>query len=144
MIDRRELLALGGMLGGLAARGNDAEGAAIGTAEVTDRTAQEIVEGLRSLTNAISGGQSFSPIVPVRTKQIDYLKANSKFPDFIDVGIDVWMRVYDWHVRLQQPLVVGRDPSGRYMLLMGFTQLVLRPDFVSDYISVPYDASDRR
>ena len=144
MIDRRELLALGGMLGGLSARGNDAEGAAIGTAEVTDRTAQEIVEGLRSLTNAIYSGQSFGPIVPVRTKQIDYLKANSKFPDFIDVGIDVWMRVYDWHVRLQQPIVVGRDPSGRYMLLLGFTQLVLRPDFVADYISVPYDASDRR
>src|ERR1041384_706780 len=145
MIDRRELLALGGMLGGLAGRGENAEAVAVGTGvgEMTDRTAQEIVEGLKALTAAVYAGPSFGPIVPIRTKQVDYLKANNKFPDFIDVGIDVWMRVYDWHVRLQQPLVAGRDPSGRYTLQLGFTQLVLRPDFVSDYISVPYDTADR-
>jgi len=142
MIDRRELLALGGMLGGLAARGETAEAVAVGTGtgEMTDRTAQEIVDGLKALTSAIYAAQSFGPVTPVRTKQLDYLKANNKFPDFIDVGTDVWMGVYDWHVRLQQPIVVGRDGAGRYTLLLGFTVLVLRPDFVPNFISVPYDA----
>jgi len=139
MIDRRELLALGGMLGGLATGRENAEAVAVGAGDMTDRTAQEIVEGLKALAAALYAAQSFGPIVPIRAKQIEYLKANNKFPDFIDVGTDVWTSVYDWHIRLQQPVVLGRDATGRYTLMLAFTQLVLRPDFVPNFISVPYD-----
>ena len=45
-------------------------------------------------------------------QQLSYLKANGKFLDFIDVGSDVWYAVHDWHVRLQQQLVFGRDAVG--------------------------------
>jgi len=47
--------------------------------------------------------------------------------------------VYDWHVRLQQPLTMARDPQGRYTLTFGFTALVLRADVVPNFISTPYD-----
>ena len=140
MIDRRELLALGGMLGGLAGRGENAEALASGVGEMTDRTAQDIVTALKAITTAMYAAQSFDGVVPVRNRQNDYLKANLKFPDFIDVSLDVWMGVYDWHVRVQQPIALGRDINGRYTMMLGFTQLVLRPDAAPNFISAPYDA----
>jgi hypothetical protein len=139
MIDRRELLTLGGVLGGLASRGENADAAAYGTGDVSDRSVQDVVNALRTITTAVYAAQSFDAIGPVRAKQIDYLKATNKFPDFIDVGVDVWMTVHDWHIRLQQPLVLGRDVNGRYTMTLEFTQLVLRPDTTANFISTPYD-----
>jgi hypothetical protein len=68
-----------------------------------------------------------------------FLRANGKFPDFIDVGHGVFLEMYDWHVRNQQPLVVARAPDGRYGLGYLFTRLILRPDAVPDFIGVAYD-----
>ena len=142
MIDRRELLKVGGLLGGgLAAGGGNAEAAAYGVGEVSDKSAQDIVNALRAITTAVYAVQSFDAINPIRMRQNDHLKATSKFPDFIDIGVDVWSSVYEWHVRMQQPLVLGRDVAGRYTMLVNFTQLVLRPDVTSGYISVPYDVA---
>ena len=42
-------------------------------------------------------------------------------------------------MRLQQPLMLGRDATGRYTLMLGFTALVLRPDVVPNFISAAYD-----
>ena len=140
MIDRRELLTLGGLLGGLAGRGDAADAAALGTADVSDRSVQDVVNALKSITSAVYAAQSFDTITPIRSKQIDYLKATNKFPDFIDVGVDVWMAVHDWQLRVQQPLVLGRDGNGRYTMTLEFTQLVLRPDTTPNFISPPYDA----
>ena len=140
MIDRRQLLTGGGLLGVFAPAG---EGTAYGAGQMSERAAADVVTALQKISTAIgtvAAQASFDAIVPIRTRQTDYLRANGKFPDFIDVGTDVWMGVYDWHVRLQQPIVVGRDGAGRYTLLLGFTVLVLRPDFVANFISVPYDA----
>jgi hypothetical protein len=140
MIDRRELLTLGGLLGGLAARDDNADSAAYGTAEVSDRSVQDVVSALKAISTAVYAAQSFDAIAPLRRQQIDYLKATNKFPDFIDVGVDVWLAVHDWHIRLQQPLVLGRDGNGRYTMSLQFTTLVLRPDVTSNFISTPYDA----
>jgi hypothetical protein len=138
MIDRRELLTLGGFLGGLGGGVPNAGGPSA-TAEISDRSAQDIVIALKAITTAMYAAQSFDAVTPIRTRQTDYLKANNKFPDFIDVGVDVWMAVYDWHIRLQQPLVLGRDGSGRYTMTLAFTQLVLRPETPPGFISPPYD-----
>jgi hypothetical protein len=140
MIDRRELLTLGGLFGTLAGRGENADAAALGTADVSDRSVQDVVSALKSITSAVYAAQSFDAIRPIRTKQIDWLKATNKFPDFIDVGVDMWMNVHDTLIRLQQPLVLGRDAIGRYTMTLEFTQLVLRPDVTPEYVSVPYDA----
>jgi len=79
-------------------------------------------------------------ILPIRQKQVDYLKATNKFPDFIDVGLDVWFAVHDWHIKhLQQP-ALGRDANGRYTMSVMGTQLVMRPDLVPTFISAPYDS----
>jgi hypothetical protein len=83
---------------------------------------------------------AFVEILPIRQKQMDYLRSTNKFPDFIDVGLDVWFAVHDWHVRhLQQP-ALGRDANGRYTISVMGTQLVMRPDLVPTFISAPYDS----
>src|SRR5215471_12637108 len=128
MIDRREVLKLGGLLGGLTGGGEEnAEAAAYGVGDVSDKSAQDIVNALKAITTAVYAVQSFDAINPLRMRQNDHLKATGKFPDFIEIGVDVWSVVYEWHVRMQQPLVLGRDVAGRYTILFGFTQLVLRP-----------------
>jgi hypothetical protein len=137
MIDRRELLTLGGLLGALAPSGAPAEG--IGTAQLSDRQVGDLASALAGIATAITREHNFDAVVPIRTRQNDYLRANAKFPDFIDVALDVWMNVYDWHIRLQQPLVLGRDVSGRYTLMLGFTALVLRQDAAPSFIGIPYD-----
>jgi hypothetical protein len=144
MIDRRQLLIAGGWLSMLGAPTVAAVPSGEGTAaglgqQLSPQAAQEIVSALKDVRTAIVAGPSFSEILPVRTKQLEFLKANGKFPDFIDAGSDVWFAVYDWHVRLQQQLVFGRDPGGRYTLLLGFTALVLRPEATANFISTPYD-----
>jgi hypothetical protein len=139
MIDRRQLLTAGGLLGALASAG---EGTAYGAGQMSDRSAADVIAALQKISSAISAvaaHESFDAILPLRGRQVDYLKANGKFPDFIDVSADIWMSAYDWHVRLQQPLTIGRDSAGRYTLMLGFTALVLRPDVVSNFISTPYD-----
>jgi hypothetical protein len=144
MIDRRQLLAAGGWLSVLGTRTAEAspsgESAASGLGQqFSPQTAQEIVAALKDVRTAVVAGPSFSEILPVRAKQLEFLKANGKFPDFIDVGSDVWFAVHDWHVRLLQQLVFGRDPGGRYTLMLGFTALVLRPEAIVNFISTPYD-----
>jgi hypothetical protein len=62
-----------------------------------------------------------------------------KYPDFIEVGIDVWDSVHDWHVRFQQPLNVTRVADGRYAMSFSFTTLILRPEMAGDYVGPPFD-----
>ena len=101
----------------------------------------EIVDALKDIRKAIEVPQGpFIEIAGVRQKQVDYLKATNKFPDYIDVGLDVWFAVHDWHVKhLQQP-VLGRDSNGRYTITVMGTQLIMRPDLVPSFISAPYDS----
>ena len=134
MIERRQLLTMSGLLGALAPGGGD------NAQQLSPQATQDIVYALKDIRTTLAAEASFAEIAPVRTKQLDYLRANGKFPDFIDVGSDVWYAVHDWHVRLQQQLLFGRDTVGRYTLMLGFTALVLRPEAVPMFISVPYES----
>ena len=136
MIDRRGLLTFGGLLGAMAPAG---EGAALAQGPLSERAVQEIVTAINSIKLAIAAQLTFTEVAQVRTRQIDYLKSQGKFPDFIEVGTDVWMAVYDWHVRFQQPMALGRDAVGRYTIMLGFTTLIMRPDSVATLIGPPFD-----
>jgi len=109
-------------------------------AQTSDRQMMDIVNALKDIRSAIEVPQGpFTEIAGIRQKQVDYLKATNKFPDFIDVGLDVWFAVHDWHIKHLQQLVLGRDGSGRYTITLMSTQLVMRPDLVPTFISAPYD-----
>jgi len=139
MIDRRQILTMSGLLGALVPGGSPDEGVAAGTGQMTDRQVQELVNAFAGIATAIAREHNFDAVIPIRNRQNDFIHANGKFPDFIDVALDVWMNVYDWHIRLQQPLVLGRDAMGRYTLMLGFTALVLRQESVAGYVGIPYD-----
>jgi hypothetical protein len=110
------------------------------SAQTSDRQLMDIVNALKDIRSAIDVRQGpFTEIAGIRQKQVEYLKATNKFPDFIDVGLDVWFAVHDWHIKHLQQLVLGRDGSGRYTITLMSTQLVMRPDLVPTFISAPYD-----
>lgn len=81
-----------------------------------------------------------SAIVSIRQQQNVFLKANQKFPDFIDAGYEVWEAVYDWHVRNRQPIVTTRLSDGRHGIVFMFTTVVLRPENTPNFLSLGYDA----
>ncbi len=135
MLDRRELLTLGGLLG--AAMPANGEGTAAG--QSNDSSWRDMAGELKNIRQLLAQQQSFLELDGVRTKQFDFLRANGKFPDFIDVGAAVWLSIHDWHIRMQQPLALARDVNGRYTMELGFTMIVLRQDAVATVIGIPYD-----
>ena len=133
MIGRRQMLGsgvMGGVMGAFAS----------GDAQRSDaRDAAEIVKALDDLREEIHKQRLFTEIATIREAQLTFLRGNGKLPDYIDVGTDLWFSAYDWHVRWQQPLTVGRDPGGRLTLQLIATQLVLRSDAQGNFMSLPYD-----
>jgi hypothetical protein len=107
--------------------------------QTSDRLMMEVVDALKEIKKSLDIPHTFTEIAGIRQKQLDYLKATNKFPDFIDVGLDVWFAVHDWHIKHLQQMVLGRDGSGRYTITLMSTQLVMRPDLVPTFISAPYD-----
>jgi len=140
MVHRRSMIT-GTVLGGaLSALTGSVEAAgALPAAQASDRLAEDIARAVLSVRDELERQSTFWEIAPVRDQLRTYLRANGKFPDFIEVGSDVWQNVYDWHVRYQQPIAVGRTPEGRYTILLLATNVAMRPDMVASYIGVGYD-----
>lgn len=134
MIGRRQMIGTTGLAGlfGAAAPG-------VGGEQASDRAVADIRTAIDDLRKAIVQPRSFSEIAAVRDQQRTFLRASGKFPDFIDVGINVWFAIYDWHILWQQPVTVTRDAAGRYLLPLVATTVVLRPDLLGDFIGTPYD-----
>jgi hypothetical protein len=141
MVERRNLMG-GGLAAGLAAlvAGGETEAAA---AQRDD--SQEVSQEVRQLRLAIetSFTAPWSSISKIREQQGIWLRANHKYPDFIEIGINIWDSLHDWHVRYQQPINMTRSTDGRYLIAFMFTTFVLRPDQDPNYVGPPFDG-DRR
>lgn len=134
-MERRNLVG-GGLLASAAALFTAAPAA---SAQRNDDEA--VAAAIADLQKTIERGLDVSPeLARIRDQQRTFLKANQKFPDFIDIGIAVWEKLYDWHVRHQQPLNVGRTADGRYVMTVMFTTLILRPEQDNNYVSFGFDA----
>ena len=142
MVHRRAVIT-GTVLGGaLSALTESVEAAGPQSAQdrlVQDRLVEEIARAVRSVRDEIERQYTFWEIAAVRDQLRTFLRANGKFPDFIEVGSDVWQQVYDWHVRFQQPIALGRTAEGRYTILLLATSVVMRPDMAAGFIGVGYD-----
>ena len=144
MIPRRGVLgsAVLGVLGIVFGDRASAAEAGVAAAEgqpVPERAAERIAEAIAQLRLELRTQRQFTELDALRDAQKQFLRANAKFPDFIEVGPDHWFAVHDWHVRWQQPMTLGRDPLGRYTILLNATTVILRPDSLGTYISQPYD-----
>jgi hypothetical protein len=147
MFSRRRLIG-GGILGTVASgfAPAEAEPSAAGaqaprpTRDLPDGDGDRIAAALDRLRDELRSERTFAEISSLRDAQKVFLRQNGKMPDFIDVGSDLWFAAYDWHVRWQQPITISRDALGRTTLALLQTALVLRPDSVANYLSLPYDA----
>jgi hypothetical protein len=119
--------------------------AAAGAGDDDQLVAGALGELRRALQQQIDFQQGpWRAIGRVREQQRTYLRASQKYPDFIEVGLQVWDSVYDWHVATQQPLSVARLADGRYAMTFGFSTLVLRHDLDAGYIGFGFDGDRPR
>jgi hypothetical protein len=98
----------------------------------------EVSDAIDKLRQELHSERLFTELTAVREAQVRFLAANGKFPDFIEVGTDVWWALHDWHIRWQQPITLGRDAIGRYTILVMQTIVIMRPE-TKDSIGPPYD-----
>ena len=142
MLSRRELLTAGAA-GSLTATPGVAS-AGLTTEQQADRDGQrEIARSVQSVERALSSAfltvslaQGF--VAKLRQEMEVFLRANNKFPDYIDIGVAVFLDMYDWHVRNRQQLVVTRADN-RYHMQFMFITLVLRVEQDRNYVGIPYD-----
>jgi hypothetical protein len=134
-MDRRHVVS-GGLAAGVAAAFAPAPAGAGQQAD--DLRTAAAVDQLRE---AIDRRFRVSPeLLRIREQQRTFLKANHRFPEFIEVGISVWEEVYDWHVRHRRPFDVIRTAEGRYAIRLMETTLVLRPEQTENYVGFGFDA----
>ena len=132
-MERREIVS-GGVLGLSALFGAGAPAAA---QQRDDRELAAAVDRLRgSIEERLDG---FAELTEIRLAQRTYLKANAKYPEFIEIGVGVWDRLYDWHVRNQVAPIITRRDDGRYTMVFMFTTLVLRSELMDSYVGFGFD-----
>jgi len=129
---------LGGALSALTAPA-EATSAEPAAQDAEGRRLEEVVTAVRAVRDEIARQYTFWEITAVRDQVRTFLRANGKFPDFIETGSDIWQQVYDWHVRFQQPIALGRTAEGRHTILLAATTVVLRPDMAPAFVGIPYD-----
>ena len=137
---RRDVMG-GSLLTGLAALMVPAGAAA----EQRDRDDEAIATSIDKLREEIVKAQECTlgpcaTVAIIRAQQNTFLRANQKFPDFIDAGVEAWQAVYDWHIKNQQPITTTRLPDGRYGIAFMFTTIVLRYENTPNFIGLGYDA----
>jgi hypothetical protein len=104
-----------------------------------ERSNELVADAIAQLRKELQAQRQFTEIDAIREAQKQYLRANAKLPDFIEVGADIWFAVHDWHVRWQQPLTMGRDALGRYTILLVATAVIMRTDSAANFLGQPYD-----
>ena len=147
MISRRTVLngtALGSALAALTpqpaleARGDEAAQGNSDRVNVTIDTSA-ITAAITALRTDIKRQDTFWEIELVRDQIKTFLRQTGKYPDYIEVGTDIWHQVYDWHVRYQQPMTLARNADGRYTILLFSTQVIMRTELTASYLGQPYD-----
>jgi hypothetical protein len=143
MISRREVVTAG-VLGTLATS-TAAEAAAQGSDAATVREGlNKIVDSLDDIKTSLdalhTNSMNQGALGQIKIKLEIWVKATGKFPDYWDVGIGVFLEIYDWHVRQQQPIQISRIAEQRMAIQWIFTQYVLRWENDPTYIGPqPYD-----
>ena len=108
MVQRRDLMG-GGLVAGFAslmatsAEATPAAADSDETANAVNRFREVYERQLEQVYDARWKG-----VTKVRQQQRTWLLATRKYPDFIEIGLDVWDNIYDWHVAYQQAVSVQR------------------------------------
>jgi hypothetical protein len=148
-VTRRELVTVGalgafgvsapGEAAGLADETEAAQSAEMISAQALRDISQELGEIRRLLRDGLIGPSLGDGVVVEIRRQFGlFLRANQKYPDFCDIGPNVFTELYDWHVRHRQPLEITRTDN-RLTIRFMFTGMVLRPEQDPNYVGIPFD-----
>jgi hypothetical protein len=148
-MDRRAVVG-GSFLAGLSTLMSPAVVEAAGSAEAVAADLEGVSDSIDQLRRTVERQfaniytDKWHGVARIRQQQHTWMKSTQKYPDFIEVGVDVWDNIYDWHVVHQQPLNVTRMSDGRYAMMFMFTTLLLRPDQAPDFVGYAFDANGPR
>jgi len=142
MISRRDVVTAG-VLGTLATTGAAEAGQSQSDAQLS-ASVKSLEDKLNELKLSVEQGlrgnsMNYGNVGQVKSVIQKYAKVSGKFPDWCEVGLDVFYDVYDWHVRHQQQIQITRIADQRLAIQFMFTQLILRWENVETYVGTPYD-----
>lgn len=145
MISRRDVVTAG-VLGTLAAPVAEASVAQQSqddgqTARVLGQLNAQLAAINATLESGLRGpGLTSGSYLPdLRSRFTTHIRSTGKFPDFVEIGINPFYDVYDWHVRHNQQIQITRVSEQRFAIQWMFTQLVLRWEQDPNYIGPPFD-----
>jgi hypothetical protein len=144
MLSRRELLSAG-VAGGLTSSPEPVAAAAREQSSGAELALlREIEDGVQDIGSALdrallSNTVTFGMVAKVRFQMEVFFRTTQKFPDFLEVGLAVFLEIYDWHIKHRQQLVITRGPDARYWMQFMFTTIILRGEHDQNYIGIPYD-----
>ena len=147
MIERRDVIG-SGLVAGLAAL--VAPGHVEAAPQRDGDDVQAVVNAVNNLRSTVRDQFEATRTAPwrgvgvIRAHQRQWLRSQQKYPDFIEVGVDVWESLHDWHVHYQQPINMARMTDGRYAMVFMFTTVLLRPELPPEYVGLPYDGEAPR
>jgi hypothetical protein len=137
MISRREVVTAG-VLGTLAGSTAEAAQDDAGIIRALNNIQQEL-QRMSGVVDASSRVTTGNYLGEIRSRFTIHLRSAGKFPDFMEIGIDPFYEVYDWHVRHQQQIQITRISEQRFSVQWMFTQLIVRFEQDPKYLGVPYD-----
>ncbi len=142
MISRREVVTAG-VLGSFAGASAPAEAGQSNEA-VLKEGLKTIGDEMESVSNALEQGLvgpsvAAGAIGRVRERFTTHLRSHGKFPDFMEIGSNIFYDVYDWHVRYTQQIQITRISDQRFAIQFMFTQLIVRWEQDPNYLGVPFE-----
>ena len=145
MISRREVVTAGvlGSLTGSAATAEASQGGGQDDAQtraVLTRIEQDLQRINTTLEQGLRGpGLDAGPISEIRARLTLHLRAAGKFPEFMEIGTNIFYAIYDWHVRHAQQIQITRIADQRFAIQFMFTQLIVRWEQDANYLGTPFD-----
>lgn len=151
MFTRREVVThgpLAALTAAVAPTSGDSPTALRQPGQEDEQDSRAVVDELRRFQAAVraplsaafeSNTVAFGYVPKLRLAYTDFLKANSKFPDFCDIGVGVFYDLYDWHVKNLQPLQIGRTADNRLTIRFMFTNHIVRLEMDPNHIGLPFD-----
>lgn len=131
MITRRELIATGVGAGA-------ASTAAAETLVQDTQLLSNMLTELREIRRAVSI-QGTEAIEKIRDSQRTHFKNTGRFPQYIEVGYNVFQSVVDWLIAVQQPVTISLSAESRYAIVFLATTILLRQDFQDNYVGQGFD-----
>ena len=137
MIGGRLIAGLAGIAGVPEAEAAGQDGGAVVNA--IERLSRDLRRELQSLQPDPDQGAAL-----VRQQQRTFLRSYHKYPDFIEVGSDIWESIYNWHIKHEQRIDASRLADGRYAIMFMFTRVLMRTDMDPDYVGLGFDPGQAR